>query len=166
MKRKRSKRKAVREDRLMLLTRRESQVDELMGKGIQSRRRPSKATRAKNWVNVELFQGVCNDQSECARLLLSQNRRALFNDIIGREREKHSCLGHNGFSFASGLASPSLRASIPIHVRLFSASAYQSAKAHRLPVSSCVRLNNAVRTIQKIRLEASVPDAPASGSSP
>src|SRR5438477_4782043 len=122
MKRKRSKRKAVREDRLMLLSRRESQVVELMGKGIQSRRRPSKATRAKNWVNVELFQGVCNDQSECARLLLSQNRRALFNDIIGREREKHSCLGHNGFSFASGLASPSLRASIPIHVRLFSAS--------------------------------------------
>ena len=120
MKRKRSERKAVREDRLMLLTRRESQVVELMGKGIQSRRRPSKATRAKNWVNVELFQGVCNDQSECARLLLSQNRRALFNDIIVREREKP--LGHNGFSFASGLASPSLRASIPIHVRLFSAS--------------------------------------------
>ena len=56
--------------------------------------------------------------SEGARLLLSQNRRALFNDIIGREREKHSCLGHNGFSFASGLASPSLRASIPIHARL------------------------------------------------
>ena len=34
MKRKRSKRKAVREDRLMLLSRRESQVVELMGKGL------------------------------------------------------------------------------------------------------------------------------------
>ena len=33
MKRKRSKRKAVREDRLMLLSPRESQVVELMGKG-------------------------------------------------------------------------------------------------------------------------------------
>jgi len=34
MKRKRSKRKAVREDRLMLLSPRESQVVELMGKGL------------------------------------------------------------------------------------------------------------------------------------
>src|SRR5439155_9887665 len=34
MKRKRSKRKAVREDRPMLLSRRESQVVELMGKGL------------------------------------------------------------------------------------------------------------------------------------
>src|SRR5947208_16619660 len=34
MKRKRSKRKAVREDRTMLLSRRESQVVELMGKGL------------------------------------------------------------------------------------------------------------------------------------
>jgi DNA-binding CsgD family transcriptional regulator len=34
MKRKRSKRKAVNEDQLMLLSRRESQVVELMGKGL------------------------------------------------------------------------------------------------------------------------------------
>jgi DNA-binding NarL/FixJ family response regulator len=34
MKRKRSKRKAVRKDRAMLLSRRESQVVELMGKGL------------------------------------------------------------------------------------------------------------------------------------